>query len=200
MRPLGRRPGIHSLQWWLWIPGSREDARPGMTVWMDMRVKPAYDAARVAAPCARFPDFDFKQPSAVVLAPPRELGFWFFSLSKREGGGTPKGALGNGRGLFPGSPENRSTRQRLSALHRGDLLAPVRASGDVAALGARARRFRAARLSPSSQLQWQTLLMGPDGNPKPPECAEHRLLRARRRRIPPRATSVPGNAPQVERD
>jgi hypothetical protein len=28
-----------------WIPGSREDARPGMTVWMDARVKPAHDDA-----------------------------------------------------------------------------------------------------------------------------------------------------------
>ncbi len=144
----------------------------------------------------QFPDLDFKQPRAVVLAPPRELGFWFFSLSKQEGGGTPKGAPWvNGRGLFPGSPENRSTRQRLSALHRGDLLAPVRASGDVAALGARARRFRAARLSPSSQLQWQTLLMGPDGNPKPPECAEHRLLPARRRRSHPHIAKRPRQRP-----
>src|SRR4051812_17342514 len=28
----GRRPGIHNLESWLWIPGSRvKDARPGMT-------------------------------------------------------------------------------------------------------------------------------------------------------------------------
>src|SRR5215831_9942164 len=26
-----RRPGIHSPDWWLWIPGSRY-ARPGMTI------------------------------------------------------------------------------------------------------------------------------------------------------------------------
>src|SRR3954453_17314129 len=26
-----RSPGIHNLRSWLWIPGSREDARPGMT-------------------------------------------------------------------------------------------------------------------------------------------------------------------------
>src|SRR5689334_11033695 len=34
MRPLGRRPGIHNPQSWLWIPGSREVARPGMTRWV----------------------------------------------------------------------------------------------------------------------------------------------------------------------
>jgi uncharacterized membrane protein YfcA len=31
MRRLGRRPGIHNPESWLWIPGSREGARPGMT-------------------------------------------------------------------------------------------------------------------------------------------------------------------------
>src|SRR5206468_7655006 len=31
MRPLGRRPGIHNPGSWLWIPGSRQEARPGMT-------------------------------------------------------------------------------------------------------------------------------------------------------------------------
>src|SRR5882757_6016800 len=39
-----------------------------------------------------------------------------------------KAHLGNGRGLFPGSPENRGTRQRLSASRRGDLLASARSS------------------------------------------------------------------------
>jgi hypothetical protein len=47
MRPLGRRPGIHNPQSWLWIPGSLAQRkidfvnlslskRPGMTVleWM----------------------------------------------------------------------------------------------------------------------------------------------------------------------
>jgi hypothetical protein len=39
MRPLGRRPGIQHRALF-WIPGSREDARPGMTVYgMDARVK-----------------------------------------------------------------------------------------------------------------------------------------------------------------
>src|SRR3954447_4435352 len=43
--------------------------------------------------------------------------------------------LGNSRGLSPGSPRDRGTRQRLSALHRGVLRTLVRASGDVATLG-----------------------------------------------------------------
>src|SRR3954452_18487898 len=52
--------------------------------------------------------------------------------TRKEGGGTPKGAPWvNSRGLFPGSPENRGTRQRLSTLRRG-VVALVRASGDLA--------------------------------------------------------------------
>src|SRR3954452_4600752 len=42
-----------------------------------------------------------------------------------------KAHLGNSRGLFPGSPGNRGTRQRLSTFHRG-VVALVRASGDLA--------------------------------------------------------------------
>jgi hypothetical protein len=38
-----------------------------------------------------------------------------------RGDGTPKGAPCNGRGLFPGLPRNRGTRQRLSASRRGVL-------------------------------------------------------------------------------
>src|SRR4051812_12994298 len=49
MRPLGRRPGIHNPQSWLWIPGSREDARPGMTISDGHRVKPAHDG-KTSAP------------------------------------------------------------------------------------------------------------------------------------------------------
>jgi hypothetical protein len=50
-----------------------------------------------------------------------------------------KAHLGNSRGVFPGSPGNRGTRQRLAALHPRRLKTPVRSSGDVAS-----RRFRAA--------------------------------------------------------
>jgi hypothetical protein len=35
-----------------------------------------------------------------------------------------KAHLGNGRGLIPGLPENRGTRQRLSAFLRGDFFDP----------------------------------------------------------------------------
>src|SRR4051794_40389811 len=42
-----------------------------------------------------------------------------------------KAHLGNSRGLFPGSPGNRGTRQRLSTFRRGGV-ALVRASGDLA--------------------------------------------------------------------
>src|SRR4051812_37884542 len=45
-----------------------------------------------------------------------------------------KAHLGNSRGLFPGSPGNRGTRQRLSTSRRGGV-ALVRASGDLATLG-----------------------------------------------------------------
>src|SRR5437868_228814 len=40
MRPLGRRPGIHNPQSWLWIPGSRQEARPGMTALIFRRLWP----------------------------------------------------------------------------------------------------------------------------------------------------------------
>ena len=40
---------------------------------------------------------------------------------KVRGGGTPKGAPLTRRGVFPGSPGNRGTRQRLPALRRGVL-------------------------------------------------------------------------------
>lgn len=43
---------------------------------------------------------------------------------------------------------------------------------------------------------WQPLIVAADGDPRPPGGAKQRLLRARRRRIPPRANRRPGNAPQ----
>jgi hypothetical protein len=42
--------------------------------WLDTRVKPAYDAEYVTTSFSNS-DSNFKQPSARVLAPPRELGF-----------------------------------------------------------------------------------------------------------------------------
>ena len=46
---------------------------------MDTRVKPAYDAENVAASCEKFPNSNFKQPRARILAPPRELSFCLLS-------------------------------------------------------------------------------------------------------------------------
>src|SRR4051794_18844525 len=54
------------------------------------------------------------------------------SLSKEEREAERRKAhLGNGRGLIPGLPRIRGTRQRLSASRRG-VVALVRASGDLA--------------------------------------------------------------------
>jgi hypothetical protein len=54
---------IHTLAQGVWIPGLRQEAHRGMTK-VDWRV-----ALR------KFLNSNFKQPSAGVLAPPRELGF-----------------------------------------------------------------------------------------------------------------------------
>src|SRR5437868_13945693 len=43
------------------------------------------------------------------------------SLIREGGGSAERRDLVTGRGVFPGSPGNRGTRQRLSALHRGVL-------------------------------------------------------------------------------
>jgi hypothetical protein len=53
------------------------------------------------------------------------------ALQKEREAERRKAHLGNGRGLFPGLPGNRGTRQRLSASRRG-VVGLVRASGDVA--------------------------------------------------------------------
>src|ERR1700710_996870 len=44
--------------------------------------------------------------------------------------GRRKAHLGNGRGLFPGLPANRGTRQRLSASRRGDFFGPGTGSSE----------------------------------------------------------------------
>ena len=61
--------------------------------------------------------------------PLREWGVRGTSLSTEEREAERRKAhLGNGRGLFPGLPRNRGTRQRLSASRRGVLLASARSS------------------------------------------------------------------------
>src|ERR1044072_3419328 len=49
----GRRPEIHTPQPWLWIPGSREDARPGMTERLRMTAELAAAPARPTLPNPR---------------------------------------------------------------------------------------------------------------------------------------------------
>jgi hypothetical protein len=58
----GLDPAIHPL-------------RRALARWMDTRVKPAYDAECVSRTLRKFPNSNFKQPSACILAPPRKLGF-----------------------------------------------------------------------------------------------------------------------------
>jgi hypothetical protein len=85
-----------------------------------------------------------------------------------------KAHLGNSRGVFPGSPGNRGTRQRLAASRRRRLKDP----GPLFR-GLGSWRFRAARLSPSSQ---HTVAdpCGPGGNPRPPETVLARHAFGRR--------------------
>src|SRR3954467_12025045 len=74
-----------------------------------------------------------------------------------------KAHLGNSRGLFPGSPGNRGTRQRLSTFRRGGV-ALVRASGDLATLG----DFAPLACPRPASFKWQTPRVGPDGYPSTP--------------------------------
>src|SRR4051794_35225870 len=62
--PLGRRPGIqhHAL---FWIPGSRRRGAPRNDgLWMDARVKPAHDDARLTHTSCRAPAVRRKCPAA----------------------------------------------------------------------------------------------------------------------------------------
>ena len=67
--------------------------------------------------------------------------------------------------------------------------------------GASELRSPSRGISPRSPMPrpaslWQPLIVAADGDPRPPGGAKQRLLRARRRRVPPRASQRPGNAPQ----
>src|SRR5947209_10624164 len=79
-----------------------------------------------------------------------------------------KAQLGNGRGVFPGSPGNRGTRQRLSALHRG-VLRPWSALPGTWLLAA-ISRHPPVPVQPASVAD----PLGPDGYPGPPANEEPR--------------------------
>src|SRR3954465_9442260 len=103
-----------------------------------------------------------------------------------------KAHLGNSRGLFPGSPRNRGTRQRLSTFRRGDLLASARSSKAQEASQRPTDHdgFPAVTCTSPSHL-----VAGPRSGagrgPKASECKELRLLLARRRRSHPHVPKRP---------
>ena len=118
------------------------------------------------------------------------------SLRKEREAERRKAHLGNGRGLLPGLPENRGTRQRLSASRRGDFFVPGTALPAQARASSPSRQaFAHPSPAPPSHLR-QSLVVGTVGYPRPPECAGQRLPHARRRRSHPAPRSVLGNAPQ----
>ena len=88
-------------------------------------------------------------------------------------------------------------RKRLSTLHRGDFCPRDRSSGQRAELSTPLipTGFPPFTNATSSQHEWQTPVVGPDGDPRPPECVRKRLPPARRRHIPPRANKRPWQRP-----
>ena len=88
-------------------------------------------------------------------------------------------------------------RKRLSTLHRGDFCPRDRSSGQRrrAPHSADPDGFPPFTNATSSQHEWQTPVVGPDGDPRPPECVRERLPPARRRHIPPRANKRPWQRP-----
>jgi len=78
-------------------------------------------------------------------------------------------------------PERRqaATAQRLTARHRGDFCPRDRSSGQRrrAPHSADPDGFPPFTNATSSQHEWQTPVVGPDGDPEPPECAGYITLR-----------------------
>ena len=150
---------------------------------MDARVKPAHDAECSAASCS-ISNSHFKQPRACVLAWPTRGELLFSFPLDIKGKRSAERRIVTSRGVSPGSPGNRGTRQRLAALRRGVLkprsvLPGTWLGGDFAPPPV-----------PVQPRQRQSPVVGPDGNPRPPESvgANH----SRRRRIRPAWVTPPG--------
>jgi hypothetical protein len=105
------------------------------------------------------------------------------------------GALGVNRGAVPvliGLRVFRALGCGLRMVFEGSRSVPPRCLKAWSALPGTWRTAISRRcLSPSSQLRWQTPIVGPDGYPSTPANGEPRQPPALRHRIPPRATSVP---------
>jgi hypothetical protein len=165
---------------------------------MDTRVKPAYDAEYVATFCENFPIQNFKQPSALVLAPPRELGFYLFLPSTHEGRrNAERRTLVTAAAYFP---DCRETEAHGNAFQRP---AAATSSSLGPTLPAQARASSPSRQAfahpspvPPSHLR-QSPVVGSGGYPGPPESVLARHSRGRRIRpawvTPPRPSfrSVP---------
>ena len=125
--------------------------------------------------------------------PSRELGFRKPPLKRKRGRrNAERRTLVTAAACFPDRRETEAhgnaSRRSVAAI----FLASVRSPGDLGGpCGLEHGDFAPLRLSPSSQLQWQCPVMGPDGNPRPPECAERRPPHARRRRSHPHVPKRP---------
>src|SRR6201991_2528491 len=144
----------------------------------------------------------FVQASVIAARKPLRVNGGFRNLPREEKREAErrKAHLGNGRGLFPGSPGNRGTRQRLSTFRPGDLLASARPSKAQEASQRPADHdgFPAVTCTSPSHL-----VAGPhSGAGRGPKASRVRGLR-----LPPPAgaapiptfQSVPGNAPSRTR-
>src|ERR1043166_1101028 len=88
---------------------------------MDARVKPAHDAAYIAAPYEDFSDSHFKQPRVCVLAPPREVKLLVCLPSGRGEAERRKAHSQQAAAFLPDRRETATHGNACSALRRGVL-------------------------------------------------------------------------------
>ena len=152
----------------------------------------------LCAPARHITDSNFKQPRSPlsrrlrvrgVSSPPQIDEGWQRAV-RRKGWFRSRSA----------PPERRqaATAQRLTARHRGDFCPRDRSSGQRrrAPHSADPDGFPPFTNATSSQHEWQTPVVGPDGDPRPPECVRERLPPARRRRIPVPPQDASRSAPR----